>query len=304
MIHGSSAVRCALACALAACTDSTLDTAEQAAVVCGKGPTVKGIDVSYYQGAIDWPAVRADGVEYAFVRVGDGVGYIDSRFEPNWAGAAAQGILRGAYQFFRPAQDPIAQADILLGKLAGQPGELPPVIDVEDDGGLSPGQIEAAVRAWIGRVRPVIGREPIIYTGYYFWRDEVGAPDLTTSPLWHAQYTTAACPNIPPPWADWAFWQFTSTGRVAGIAGDVDVNRWNGTREDLTAFAEGAVRPCGIIGPEGGEIDDGDACFTAGGPPQFLRPIADAGVGGDLIWTYTTSSPGEVSFGHWDLAFA
>jgi lysozyme len=304
MIQGSSAVRCVLVCALAACTDPALDTAEQAAVVCGKGPTVKGIDVSYYQGAIDWPAVRADGVEYAFIRVGDGVDYVDSRFEPNWAGAAAQGILRGAYQFFRPNKDPIAQADILLAKLAGQPGELPPVIDVEVSGGLSPGQVEAAVRAWIDRVRPAIGREPVIYTGYYFWRDGVGAPDMTGSPLWHAQYTTAACPNIASPWTDWAFWQFTSTGRVAGIVGDVDVNRWNGTRADLDAFAEGAARPCGIIGPEGGEIDDGDACFTAGGPPQYLRPVAGTGAGGDLVWTYTTASADEVSFGHWELVLA
>ncbi len=307
MVPGRSAahrtLECALGCALAACTDPALDEAEQAAVVCGRGPTVKGIDVSYYQGDIDWPAARADGVEFAFIRAGDGTGYIDSRFEQNWGAAAAQGILRGAYQFFRPDEDPLAQADIMLGKLAGSPGELPPVIDVEDDGGLAPEAVEAAVRAWIDRVRPVVGREPIIYTGFYFWRDQVGAPDLTGSPLWHAQYTTAACPNIAPPWPDWAFWQFTSTGRIAGITGDVDINRWNGTRDDLAAFAAGA-RSCGIIAPEGGEIDDGDACFTAGGPAQFLRPIAGAGAGDDLIWTFTTASADEVSFGHWELVLA
>jgi lysozyme len=302
MIPRRSIASSALVWVLAACSAPPLDEAEQAAIVCGDGPTVKGIDVSYYQGAIDWAAARADGVEFAFIRASDGLGYIDSRFEQNWAGAKAQGILRGAYQFFRPSQDPIAQAELLLGKLDGSPGELPPVIDVENDGGLLPEEVEAAVRAWIGRVRPAIGREPIIYTGFYFWRDEVGAPDLTASPLWHAQYTTAECPNIAPPWTAWAFWQFTSMGRVAGIAGDVDVNRWNGTREALSSFT--AERPCGILAPEGGEIDDGDACFTGGGPPQYLRPVADAGAGGDLIWTYTTASSDEVSFGHWELVLA
>jgi lysozyme len=299
--------RWALVGALSACAgpavDPSLGEDELEATVCGSGATVKGIDVSYYQGAIDWPAVRADGVEYAFVRATDGLGYRDSRFEANWAGAGAQGILRGAYQFFRPTQDPIAQADLLLSMIASSPGELPPVIDVEDSGGLSPSVVAARVRTWIERVRPVIGREPIIYTGFYFWRDDVGAADMTGSPLWHAQYSSAQCPTIAAPWSDWAFWQYTATGRVAGIAGDVDVNRWNGTAEDLAVFA-GGPRPCGIIGPQGGEIDDGDPCFQGGGPPEFLRRVTGAGIDGDLTWTYATASAREVSYGHWDLVLA
>ncbi|HWU86308.1 MAG TPA: GH25 family lysozyme, partial [Kofleriaceae bacterium] len=296
-----------LACGvLAACAEpGALTDAEQAAIVCGAGPTVKGIDVSYYQGDIDWAAARGDGVEFAFVRATDGLGYIDSRFAQNWEAARAQGVLRGAYQFFRPNQDPIAQADLLLEKLgAVSPGDLPPVIDVEATGGLSPAGVEAAVRTWIDRVRPVIGREPIIYTGLPFWRDNVGAADLTASPLWHAQYTTAACPNIAPPWQDWAFWQYTATGAVAGIAGDVDVNRWNGTRAQLDDFVANVERPCGTIGPEGGQIDDLDACFTGGGPQQYLRRVVGAGVGGDLVWTHATAAAAEANFGHWELVLA
>jgi len=313
-------LRWAFACVLAAaCADLAGDPAddpaddpasgpalgvtEQDTVVCGGGPTVKGIDVSAYQGLIDWAAARADGVEYAFIRFSDGTRYLDAQFDRNWDATKAQGVLRGAYQFFRPDQDPIAQADLLLTRIANSPGDLPPVIDVEAAGGLDPAAVAAAVRAWIDRVRPVIQREPIIYTGFYFWRDQVGAADMTASPLWHAQYTTADCPNIAPPWPDWAFWQYTATGAVAGIAGDVDVNRFNGTREDLATFAAGE-RPCGIIGPEGGQIDDGDACFIAGGPLQYLRRVAGVGVNDDLIWTYATASASEVSFGHWDLAFA
>jgi lysozyme len=228
----------ALACALAACADPGDDPA----VVCGEGPTVPGIDVSHHQGEPDWPAVRAGGIEFAFIRATDGLDRVDTRFAQNWAGAGAQGLLRGAYQFFRPDQDPVAQAELLLGMLAPSPGELPPVIVVEVTEDLEPAEIEGGVRAWLDRVRPAIGREPILYTGFYFWRDEVGAPDLTGSPLWHAQYTSEPCPRIAPPWRDWAFWQFTQAGRVAGISGDVDLDRWNGTRDELAAFAA-AGRP-------------------------------------------------------------
>ena len=153
----------ALSCVLAAaCGDLSVGDSEQATVVSGAGPTVKGIDVSSYQGVIDRAAARADGVEYAFIRAGDGATFTDPQFARNWSGAQAAGVLRGAYQFFRPAQDPIAQADRMLAVIAGAPGDLPPVIDVEDAGGLGPDVVEAAVRAWIDRVRPVLGREPTI----------------------------------------------------------------------------------------------------------------------------------------------
>lgn len=288
------------------CADSASQLArlEQPTTVCGSGPTLKGVDVSYYQGAIDWPAVKADGVEFAFVRVSDGTGFEDPRFEPNWAGARANGIVRGAYQYFRPNQDPIAQADLLLEHLGTpDPDDLPPVIDVENTGNLAPDQIEANVRVWIDRVAAATAKQPIIYTGLYFWRDEVGSPDLTSSPLWHAQYTSAACPSIAPPWTEWAFWQFTSSGKVAGIAGNVDLNRFNGTREQLTAMT-GEPRVCGTIAADGGAIDDGDPCFQAGGPQAYLRGVSDAGAGGDLIWTHATDAATEANFATWNLVFA
>jgi len=282
-----------------------LSEAELAATVCGSGPTVKGIDVSYYQGTIDWARVRADGVQYAFIRVSDGLGTIDSKFEANWAGSRAAGIHHGAYQYFRPNQDPIAQADLLLSKIGTlAPDDLPPVIDVESDGGLPPAQVAAKVKQWIDHVTAAIGRPPIIYTGFYFWRDEVGAPAFGAEhPLWHAQYTSAECPNIPPPWQDWAFWQYTDSGRVAGISGNVDVNRFNGTYAQLQELL-GPARTCEALPPEGGVIDDGDPCFTGGGPPASLRRIAEAGEGGDLIWTYTTDDASESNFARWAISLA
>lgn len=286
---------------------TAFSAAEQDATVCGVGPTVKGIDVSYYQGSINWTQVKGDGVEYAFIRVSDGTGFVDPKFETYWAQSASVGIRHGAYQFFRPGQDPIAQADLLLAKIGGKlaAGDLPPVVDVEASDGLTATQIQAKLALWVDRVKTAIGRDPIIYTGFYFWRDSVGAPDYTASPLWHAQYTTAACPNIAPPWGSWAFWQFTSSGSVAGITGNVDVDRFNGDLAALDAFIGPATPalPCSTIGYAGAVIDDGDACFEPGGPAASMRSVNDAGQDGDLVWTHTTDDAAESNYGQWSFDF-
>lgn len=299
-------------------------TLDQGVTVCGSGPTLKGIDVSYYQGNINWSAVANDGVSFAFMRVSDG-GYLDTKFSANWSGSRAAGIKHGAYQFFRPGQDPIEQAEILLNGIGRKlaPDDLPPVIDVEASDGQSAAVIKQKLTIWIDHVKGVLGRDPIIYTGFYFWRDSVGAPDFTSSPLWHAQYSTASCPTIAPPWQSWAFWQYTDSGTVAGISGGVDTNRFNG---DEAAFAkllgtggacgdgmcgagEGSIvcpedcGPCGTIGYAGGVVDDGDACFEGGGPSSAMRHEETAGKDGDLIWTHTTDNHAEANFGQWHLLF-
>ena len=218
-------------------------------VVCGSGPIVEGIDVSYYQGTINWSAVAGDGIKFAIVRVSDGTTFRDPQFSNNWNGARAAGLYRGVYQFFRPQQDPIAQADIVVaavGRLG--PGDLPAVCDVEAPSpGVTPAQYTAVLHRWVDRVTAGTGRAPIIYTGRYYWDPYVASNDFNTLPLWHAQYTSAACPNINDRWSDWAMWQYTSSGRVAGISGNVDRNRWNGTLEQLAEFANSNRAPIGYL---------------------------------------------------------
>ncbi len=312
----------AAACLLSSCvpTDGDRDSVElgeyeQATTVCGSGPTVKGIDVSYYQGNIDWTRVKNDGVKYAFIRVSDGLGTIDSKFETYWAQSRANGIIHGAYQFFRPNQDPIAQAELFLDKLGNTiaDDDLPPVIDIEAAGGLTPAQVAAKAKQWIDHVEAALGVKPIIYTGFYFWRDQVGAPAYGAQhPLWHAQYTSAACPNISAPWTEWAFWQFTSSGSADGIAGNVDVNRFDGTMAELMALTPGGGNgtggnppaTCGVIDAAGGTIDDGDDCFVGGGPSASMRQVTTAGEGGDLVWTHTTEDTAEANFAQWNFDFA
>jgi lysozyme len=105
--------------------------------VCAETDTVAGIDVSRWQGEIAWNDVAEAGIDFAFVRVSDGLHHIDADFANNWAGTQENGIARGAYQFFRPNLDAFAQAELLLERMGPlEDGDLPPVIDVEVTGGL------------------------------------------------------------------------------------------------------------------------------------------------------------------------
>lgn len=199
---------------------------------CELGPTTAGIDVSYYQGDITWQRVRRAGVQFAFIRAYDGTDVFDVKFVANWSGAKQAGLLRGAYQFFRPELSALDQADALVRVLQTYgAGELPPVLDVETTGGLSLADVGARARVWIDRVRSKLGVEPIVYTNYGMWRWRP-ATELGTQPLWLAHYTTE-CPSIPGPWVRWAFWQYTDAGRVPGIAGAVDLDVFDGSLDDL-----------------------------------------------------------------------
>jgi lysozyme len=222
-----SARSCGLACALAlaACTtevDEPVAGRTDALRVCASGATLPGIDVSHWQATIDWDAVAGAGIRFAIIRISDGTGTLDREFDRNWAEARRVGILRGAYQFFRPNQDPVAQADLFLREMGTlEADDIAPVIDVEATGDRTPAQITDAIRAWTDRVEAATGRSVIIYTGRYFWRDSVGGPaEFADNPLWIANWGVS-CPDIPDPWTDWAFWQTGATGRVAGY-------RWDG----------------------------------------------------------------------------
>ncbi len=218
------------------------DDAELAAAECRQGPTTQGIDVSYYQNTIDWKRVRKAGVLFAFIRVSDGASFSDPAFARNWNDARKTGILRGGYQYFRPDENARAQADLLIAALRHDPGELPPVIDVETTGGRSKKQIVRAIETWVARVREKLGVEPIIYTGPDFWKTEVGGADMTSQPLWLAHYI-AACPTVPSPWKAWTFWQYTERGEVPGITGPVDLDVFAGTFTELEEFARRSRRP-------------------------------------------------------------
>lgn len=226
----------AAACAISAYVLMRRDVGVRAVVPphCPLGETTPGIDVSYYQGDIAWPRVRRTGVRFAFIRVADGSTILDSKFTANWTGARNAKILRGAYQFFRPEENPIAQADVMIKALRqyGR-GELAPVIDIETDGGLPLASVVRNAKIWIERVRSQLGVEPIVYTNPGMWRWQ-GAGELARQVLWLAHYTDQ-CPSLPPPWTRWRFWQYTESGRIAGIEGFVDLDVFDGSYDELRA---------------------------------------------------------------------
>jgi lysozyme len=211
----------------------------RAAVICPGANTVQGVDVSHYQGSINWSAVKASGIAFAIASVGDGT-YQDPDFAANWSGMKANGIIRGAYQYFEPGEDPGTQADILIGKIGhlGN-GDLPATLDVEATGGQSAATITANIHTWVNKVQAATGKAPIIYTGKYFWNDNVGSGDFAGLPLWIAAYGVS-CPDTPNAWGGWKMWQYGDAGSVGGISGGVDVDVFNGSLADLQVFAGGA----------------------------------------------------------------
>src|SRR5262249_2082497 len=162
-----------------------------------------------------------------------GTTFVDAQLATNWKNAGAHGIVRGAYHFFRPASDPVAQADFFVAT-AGvpQPGDLPLTLDLEADDGLTPAQVATAARAFLERGAADSGRTPIVYTSQRFFGTVLGSPDgFAGYTLWDAQWTTA-CPNVPSPtWNAWTFWQYADNGTVPGIAGmaNVDLDEFDGT---------------------------------------------------------------------------
>ena len=208
---------------------------------------VRGIDVSYYQGTIDWPAVAATDIRFAVVRLSDGVGTRDSQFVRNWQESRRAGLIRGFYQYFRASAGGAAQAQLAVDRLAEaggfQSSDLPPVLDIETLDGRTAAQVAAEATIWVDAMREATGKEPIIYTGAYFW-DDNGLPDsLNSQPLWTANYTTNPCPWTSDSWDRWTLWQYSDSGTVSGIAGPVDLDYFAGTLDDLQNFANATIAP-------------------------------------------------------------
>lgn len=201
---------------------------------------VQGADVSKYQGNFNWQAQKNAGMTYGIARISDGTTYIDEYFDRNWSELKRLGMIRGAYQYFRPAQNVAAQANMVVNKLGRLgPGDLPAVIDVESNGGRSKAQVAAAVKQWLQIVEAGTGKKPIIYTGPYFWQDNVGDSSMGSYPLWIAHYGTT-CPLIPDGWSKWTFWQYCN-GQTQycsnGQGFDRDV--FNGSKAELERLAGG-----------------------------------------------------------------
>jgi lysozyme len=242
--------------------------------VCEGSTTVPGIDVSYYQGTIDFAKVKAAGNKFVIARVSDGTTHPDSKFNTYWPAIRAQGMIRGTYQFFRPGQDALAQANLVLSRVNALGGfkadDLPVVLDIEATDGQSATVVRQKMQIWLNRIEQATGKKPIIYTAAFM--SSVIGNGFSSYPLWVANYG-ATCPAMPSNWSAWKFWQWSSTATVSGISGSVDVNKWNGTLAQLQNFAKPPVVDAGVPRPDAGTADAGTRA-DAGTADAGTRPDA------------------------------
>jgi GH25 family lysozyme M1 (1,4-beta-N-acetylmuramidase) len=199
----------------------------------------EGIDISHWQGVINWTKVAAAGKRFAFMKASESTNFVDDTYITNRAQARAAGLYVGAYHFAQPssgAGDAIAEADHFINTAGPVSGDLLPVLDLERSGSLSQTALTAWVKAFLGRIEERVGVKAIIYVSPNFWRTYMG--DTTWfgangyDILWVAHWTTGVAPIVPGGnWGGdgWTFWQYTSDGAVNGISGRVDLNRYRGT---------------------------------------------------------------------------
>lgn len=196
-----------------------------------------GIDVSHYQGSIDWNKVKASGITFAFIKASEGKSYRDKRFIDNVEGSSTAGLLIGPYHFLnaQTQEDARLEARNFAAAIQSAGGimrfTLPLVMDYENNpGGLSPEQITKVALVFLQEIERLTSRRPIIYTGNSFAANFSSA--LSSYKLWIARYSSKV-PSDVPAWKRWHFWQYSSKGSVPGIKGNVDMNEFSGTSQDL-----------------------------------------------------------------------
>lgn len=209
--------------------DKNYRTYESYQIKIPKKYSIHGIDVSYYQGKIDWQQVRAmdeDGVKitFAFIKATEGLLNVDPYFQRNWREAPKQGIKVGAYHFFRPKKSGRWQANFFLQTISIEKGDLPPVVDVESLDGVSPDKMRAELNAFVVQIEEKTKVKPIIYSGLKFYQDHL-AKYYTDYPFWVAHYHQ---PKLKLDHGAWKFWQHSDKARINGINHVVDFNAFNG----------------------------------------------------------------------------
>ena len=220
--------------------------------------SVFGPDVSSYQHVtgytLDWgQAHAAGGAAFAFVKATESASYTNPSFARDFATLANLGMMRGAYHFASPSggtdaqiiASATSQATYFLSAVGplNHPGDLPPVLDLEQSGGLKPDKLALWTQTWLSRVQQGTGRRPMIYAGSYFWATAMaGSRAFSGYPLWTAGYFV----NQPTPfggWTSWTFWQYTDQATLPGFSAPVDMSMFNGTTADLARLANNAADP-------------------------------------------------------------
>jgi lysozyme len=196
---------------------------------------VIGIDVSKYQLNIDWEKVKDANARFAFVKASEGASLADRKFKRNWEAAHRSGIPVGAYHFFRPQRSAELQAGFFVEQVGAlRPGDLPPVLDVEERDGVASEEVARKALIWLRSVEEALGVAPILYSGRNFYHEHLHGRLPERYRVWVAHYRR---PRTSIKHAKgWLFWQYTDQGELAGISTPVDLNRFGGSLEELHAL--------------------------------------------------------------------
>jgi GH25 family lysozyme M1 (1,4-beta-N-acetylmuramidase) len=255
-----------------------------------------GIDVSHWQGTIDWPTVASTDVRFVIERATRDTA-VDPTYAQNLAGATDNGIAVGTYHVAVPSAatgDATAEADAFVAAARNASGDILPVLDLEDTGDLSVADLQDWVRRWVWAVRSALGVRPMIYTSPSFWHDSMGDTEWFADhgyALWIAHWDVNV-PTVPAnDWGGhgWTFWQWDSCWAVSGITGCVDGDRFLGT--DLTdgEISQLTVTPTGGGTVTGARISCGDGsslCSRLANPGEPLTLTATPDEGAVFMgWT-------------------
>lgn len=205
-------------------------------IVCASGPSTCGLDLFHGDKIVNIDQVVASGIKFCFLKATEGLTIVDSTFASRWSGLKTKGLVRGAYHYFHPSLDPLAQAAFFLHNVGPlDAGDLPCVMDWEVSDGIGAMlNIEYGLK-FLQLVEKMTRKIPIIYGSPYFLQSLGLDQRFTRYPLWIAEYGVP-CPKVPAPWTNWTFWQNSEVWPVPGI-GNCDVDYFNGSLEQLQLFA-------------------------------------------------------------------
>lgn len=211
--------------------NSEEETARINRIVTEYNDKIFGFDISHYQEQkdISWDSLSiANGsikLDFVVMRATMGNKKKDKNFDNFWEAAKENELIRGAYHFYKPDEDPILQANNYLESVQLEEGDLVPVVDIEKiPRRKSHEKFIEDLKTWLQIVEEKYGKKPIIYTYYYYYKDYL-RDEFNDYPLWLANYNNV---TIPSPEDDWKMWQFTENGIVNGINAKVDLNVYNG----------------------------------------------------------------------------
>lgn len=205
------------------------------------GYEVHGIDVSHYQGKINWNELSSQQLEkypirFVFVKATEGGTHSDANFTNNFDSAHKYGFICGAYHFYNPNTPALKQADFFISKVKLKAGDLPPVLDIEKSGIKDKKELTLALKLWLDRIETHYGVKPIIYASYKFKAAYLNDPVFKRYPYWIAHYYVDSVAYK----QNWIFWQHTDIATIPGIDEDVDLNIFNGSLDDLKEMTIGA----------------------------------------------------------------